>query len=98
MAERFLSARVPEELKRQVKTLATQKDQSVQDFVGEIVLAYINNANHSSRVEALNPTQKNVINVWADALLNREEAAQYIFKIMEMWCEKWKNDGYGNQP
>ncbi len=43
MAEKFLSARVPEELKRVVKTIATQKDQSVQDFIGEIVIRYVNN-------------------------------------------------------
>ena len=98
MAERYLSARVSEDLKRQVKTLAANKDQSVQDFIGEIVLGYINHVQRSSPVEALESRQRAVIYAWADALISRDEAAKTIYKIMELWNERWNERGISAKP
>lgn len=88
MPSKYLSARVPEDLKRQVKLIAAQKDQTVQDFLGEVVIGYLSNSSQSSRVEGLSMDKQTIVNSWADALLAHDEAALNIYKLMEMWYGK----------
>ena len=98
MDYRHLSVRVSEDLKRQVKNMAANKDQSVQDFIGEIVLGYINNVQQSSKVAALDTPQRTVVDTWAAAFMERDEAAKTVYKIMELWHERWKQQGFIAQP
>lgn len=95
MADKFLSARVPEDLKRRVKTIATQQDKSVQDFLGEIVISYLDNQQQFVPSYALPIVQQNVINLWLAALQENDEAAKSVFRLMEIWSEIWQKKGIG---